>query len=162
MVRYHGRCDGRDQSKFVSTGRTLCRPGRYSGAGKCGNPTVGLRIAAELGRDPRLDRTDPDVSEPRGRNLRDMCRSIPPIQSDSFQSNGGLLLVGLGANLRAYGAIVGLSNQPVVFTLVSSAIARILYRIFFHGRQLVRREVGNAFGDADRRWGRQALHFSQQ
>jgi hypothetical protein len=59
--------------------------------------------------------------------------------------------VGLGPDLRAHGPAIGISGQPMVFTLVPRAATCIVHRAFFYDHQLVWREVGHAPGDADRR-----------
>ena len=99
VVWNHGGGDGRNQSKPLSHRGTFYRPRGDSGTRECCGGPLGGGVAFELGGDARMDGTDFDVSQPGWWNCRDMCGGISSLQSSFGEPDGGLLLVGMGANV---------------------------------------------------------------
>ena len=78
-----------------------------------------------------------------------MRGGVPALQPDPRESYGRLLLVGLGAHVRAHRAARVIGDQSMVSAVVPGAADGDVHRALFHIHQSLRREVGDAAGDAD-------------
>ena len=107
LGRYDRPRHGRQQSDDLPHHRAVRRSGSDPRAGQRRRPAAHRRRAARLGRGAGLDRTGPDVAEPRRRHLGGVRRSVPALQSGARGADRHLLLVGLGADLRLDRAPVG-------------------------------------------------------
>jgi hypothetical protein len=72
------------------------------------------------------------------------AEAFRPYSAVLAKPDGCLLLVGLGADLRAHSLAVGVSDQPMVFSLVPDTASGDMPRSALHRRQSVWSEVGDA------------------
>ena len=115
-----------------------------------GSAAVPLLIAglvAELDGDPGLARADHDVAEPCGWHRGHLRRGLPSLQSCAREPDRGLLLVGVGADVRADRVPLGVRDSAVVPAGDPGDACGLRDHRRLRRRQPVRRQVGGAAGD---------------
>ena len=95
LVWHDRACHGRQQPDDLPDHGVVCRSGSHSRARQRRSCSADRRCPPRLGRGPGLDRAGLDVAEPRGRDLRRLCRGLPALQPRALRAHRHLLLVGL-------------------------------------------------------------------
>ena len=141
---------GRQQPEPVPARRARREPGQRR------RSVADRRLALELRGRVRLDGAGPDVPGPRRRHRRVLRRGLPTLQPGAVNADRRVLLVGLGADLRADGDSLGLGDHAVVPAGCAGAAAGDRAGAGLHAGQPGRRPLGHAIGDPDRRGLRRA------
>lgn len=143
-------CHGRQQSDDLHHRGAFRWPGRHPGPRERGGAVAHVRRAARLGRGTRLDRTRPDVAEPRRRHLRRLRRGVPPLQSGPRLAHRHLLLVGLDSDLWPDRTPFGSRLPALVLPHPAGRSCCNRHRLLFHLHQSLWDRLGRTFCYPDR------------
>ena len=138
---------GSNQMIFIITALFIGQ-GDILGQGSAAVPLLIVGVLLGLGRGAGLDRAGADVAQSRRRHLGRLRGSLPALQPGPRRADRHLLLVGLGADLRADCAPFrgAPSSNGTCRALPVEAVA-IAHRAVLHRRESLRGEMDRASRD---------------